>query len=66
MPSGEKRPPADRKCTTLLVMMIVPSGVRAWRACQRVKDRETGWLARREDRGRRFAVHDVQRGAEYG
>jgi hypothetical protein len=42
MQPGEKRPPADRKCTTLLVMMIVPSGVRAWRACQRVKDREPG------------------------
>ena len=42
MPSGEKRPPADKKCTTLLVMLIVPSGVRARRAYQRVKDREPG------------------------
>jgi hypothetical protein len=38
MPPGENRPPADRKCTTLLVMMTVPAGVRAWRACKRFEE----------------------------
>jgi hypothetical protein len=42
MRPGEKHPPADRKCKTLIVMLTVPSGVRAWRVCQRVKDREPG------------------------
>lgn len=70
MPPGEKRPLADKKCTTLLVMLIVPSDVWARRACQRVKDRETGWLAQRDDPGltseaakQWSARGDVRRGA---
>jgi hypothetical protein len=38
MPPGEKRPPADRKCTTPIVMMTVLWGVRAWRARKRFEE----------------------------
>ena len=54
MPSGEKRPPADKKCTTPVVMLTVPSGVRARRD-------DPGFAS---DAARRWwAWGDVSRGA---
>ena len=38
MPPGENRPLADRKCTTLLVMLTVPAGVPAWRTRKRFEE----------------------------